>query len=105
MADSVLRKVVARLEAALAAPELGPADTYAVRGYDVRVLFETIRRYGGRRDWAPTPEAIAELPGPVRRHVLALEAELARQQRLLISGEDRARAAERALTEARKPRR
>jgi hypothetical protein len=108
MPDSVLKQVVSRLEAALAAAvesEDPPFGTVRVQIYDVNVLFQTLRRYGGRRDWQPTPEAIAELAAPVRRHVVACEAEIARLQRVAISQAGRLRAAERALEQLRKPRR
>jgi hypothetical protein len=108
MPDSVLKQVISRLEAAIASAVDGedpPFGTVRVRVYDVNVLFETLRRYGGRRDWEPTAEAIAALPAPVRRHVLACQTELARLQRVAIAQGDRLRAAEQALQEMRKGRR
>lgn len=83
--ESILKEVVARCQAAVhdgvrANAEFGIAK---VRTYDIGVLFETIKRYGGRRDWRPTDENIARLPGPVRRYVRQLEAEIVRLQREL----------------------
>lgn len=106
MGDSSLREAAARLQEAVRAAAAGeelPYGTARVRIGDLLLLFEALKRYGGRRDWTPVAAAIEALPGPVRRHVAALEAEQARLQRLLIAREDRLRAAERALEQERRP--
>lgn len=106
MPESVLKRIVARLEEALTKESYahGP-DHYVVRGYDIRVLFETIKRFGGRRDWLPDQSSIAELPGPVRRHVRDLELKISQLRHQLVDSEIRRRALERALEEQRRPRR
>lgn len=105
MADeSVLKTVIARLEAALNDPNPGRGpDVYEVRGYDVGVLFETIKRYGGRRDWTPTPENIDRLPGPVRRYIHAQWAEISRLQVEATRSATAARRAEAELARLRRP--
>lgn len=81
MSDTILRDVVARLQEALAKPDMGGEfGTHRVRDYDIRILFETIKRYGGRKDWTPDEANIAELPAPVRRYVRQLQTEVQRWQ-------------------------
>lgn len=103
---SILKQVVTRLQEALREGDLahGP-DTYLVRGYDIRVLFETIKRFGGRADWTPTPQNIEQLPGPVRHHIYAREAEITRLHYEAINALNLVDKATKALREERHPRR
>lgn len=106
MADSILRQVIARLQEAIRTPNLGLGpDVYTVRGYDVRVLFETIKRYGGRRDWTPTEDNILQLPAPVRDHVIAQRIENGQLLQKLIASDAERRKLERIVAELRHPRR
>jgi hypothetical protein len=106
MADSILKQVIARLQEGMAKPDMGlGCDLYALRGYDVGVLFETIKRYGGRRDWTPTEENILQLPGPVRRLVIDQRIENGQLLQKLISVDAERRKLERLVAELRHPRR
>jgi hypothetical protein len=100
MGESGLKQAVARLQEALGVGDLrhGP-DVYEVRGYDVNILFETLKRWGGRRDWSPTPDNIKQLPGPVRRYIYEQWAEIGRLQREAIDARAAARKAEAELAE------
>lgn len=103
-AESVLKQVVARLQAALLDRDYGEApDTYRIRGYDIGVLFETIRRYGGRKDWLPTEPNIEALPGPVQRHVRDQQIEINRLHRELIRQASETRRLERIVQAYRHP--
>ena len=82
--ESITRECVARLQEALAAPDSGQFATSRVNDYDVRVLFETIKRYGGRKDWAPSEENISKLPSPVRRYIYELRTEIQRLEREVV---------------------
>jgi hypothetical protein len=75
MPDSILRQAISRLQKALTEGDKSgvPYGTAQVRTYDVRILFETIKKYGGRKDWTPTKENVDQLPGPVKRYIRELE--------------------------------
>lgn len=70
----LLKDIVDRMQQTLREEQRPGLDygTSVFRRYDVQVLMETIKHYGGRRDWTPTPANIARLPGPVRRYVIEL---------------------------------
>ena len=82
--ESILKECVARLQEALEATDSGQFATSRVNDYDVRVLFETIKRYGGRRDWTPSEENVEKLPSPVRRYIGELRTEIHRLERELV---------------------
>jgi hypothetical protein len=106
MADSVLKDVIARLQEAMDRQDWGlDYGLCVVRAYDVGVLFETIRRYGGRRDWTPTETNILALPGPVRQHVIAQRIENGQLLQETIRIDAERRRLERLVTELRHPRR
>jgi hypothetical protein len=75
--ESPVKRAVRRLEEALRQPT-ADCDIYKVRGYDVRLLFETIKNYGGRKDWTPSNENLGKLPRPVQRHIVGQWREIRR---------------------------
>src|SRR4051812_5379516 len=82
MTESLYREAVQRLLAVLAERDWsGEFGTHRFADHDIQLLFELIRRYGGRKNWTPTEDNIATLPGPVRRHILRQRAEIERLQR------------------------
>ena len=78
--ESPLKQTIRRLEEALKQPSVD-CDVYRVRGYDIRLLFQTIKDFGGRKDWTPTDQNLLKLPRPVRRHILDLQQRLSFLQR------------------------
>lgn len=75
MADS-LRVIFQRVHADMLKGISAPGVRASVAVYDLGVVLETVKRYGGRADWRPTPQAIDQLAPPVRRYILSLEAAL-----------------------------
>jgi hypothetical protein len=86
VAESEIRQAVARMEAATAKGGL-PCGTCRVLISDIYLLFETLRRYGGRRDWTPTWPNIDRLPGPVKRHIYEMHVDLQRAAQRLNEAE------------------
>lgn len=104
MGESTLREVIARLRAATEERDLGlEYGLCKVRSYDIGVLFETIKRFGGRHDWTPTPQNVERLPPPVRFHIRDLEIRIELLQRELIGAANEARRREEIIAELRHP--
>jgi hypothetical protein len=103
---STLKAVVARLEEALREAREGnqlPFGTARVQRADITILFETIKRYGGRRDWTPTEENLAELPSPVLRYIVQQRREIAELQRKLLDVSAMVRKMEKFAARIRNP--
>jgi hypothetical protein len=84
--DSGLKGAVKRLEAEItkAAGYSVPYGTCQVQMADIRVLFDAIKRFGGRKDWTPSPQNLSDLPTPVRAYIIDLERQIGDYQRRLI---------------------
>jgi hypothetical protein len=104
MAESTLKEVIARLRAATEERDWGlEYGLCTVRAHDIGVLFETIKRYGGRHDWTPTPQNIERLPGPVRRYIASLQIEIGQRIQALIRADAERRRLEALVAELRHP--
>lgn len=103
MADSGIKETVELIEEQLRNNKRPACDMYEVRGAYIRHLFETLKRYGGRKDWTPVEPNIQELPGPVRRHIRNLEVEIQRLQRALVRSGNKLRKAEAVIEIYRHP--
>ncbi|MBV8687302.1 MAG: hypothetical protein JO238_11570 [Alphaproteobacteria bacterium] len=103
--ESELKQAVKRLEAAMVegVDHSFPFGTCQVRIGDVQLLFQAIKRAGGRRDWSPEEKNVADLPGPVRRYIRSLQNEVARYQRRLIELDGQLRKIEQSLARIERP--
>lgn len=102
--ESILKEVVTRLQEILRSGYVGDGpDVYKVRGYDIRVLFTTIKRYGGRRDWTPNEENISQLPSPVRGYIVDQRIRIMELERRLIDAASQVRRLEREVERLRRP--
>lgn len=103
MAESELRAAIARMRESVARAERCTIQFQAcdIEIRDVKTIFAAIRRYGGRRDWTPTPDNIAQLPAPVRRYIYAQWVEIARLQQEALRAASAAREAEAELARHR----
>lgn len=67
-----IRTIVARVETAMVEGVNRPACMAEVAVYDLGVVLNLLKIYGGRADWTPTADNIEKLPGPVRREMKRL---------------------------------
>lgn len=70
---------------------------------DIRLVFDAMKRWGGRHDWSPTPQNIERLAPPVRFYVRDLEIKIELLQRELIQAGNEARRREEIIAELRHP--